>query len=99
MGVRTGPSSEGDQAATRPWASPSSPTPHKSNRVTQLALDHCQEEKLEEVQALPGPSSGALPLQANTGDREAASTRAGSSFCTLAIYPSLSLEITGFSNS
>lgn len=71
--IRRGPSSH-----PAPGPAPSSPTPHNSNRVTQLALDHRQEEKLEEVQALPGPSSGALPLQANTGDGEAASTRAGS---------------------
>lgn len=62
-----------------PGPAPSSPTPYNCNRVTQLALDHRQEEnKLEEVQDLPGPSSRALPLQVNTGATEAAFTRADS---------------------
>lgn len=53
-------------------------TPHNCNKVTRLALDHCQENRLEEVQALPGPFSRAPPLQVNTRATEAAFTRAGS---------------------
>ena len=69
----------GPSGHSAPGPAPSSPTPHNCNRVTKLALDHRQEEnKLEEVQALPGPSSRALPLQVNTGAAEAAFTRADS---------------------